>query len=414
MSNVINYQFSPVPLDLKTAMRRIFKGNQYKVIDAIADETYLYPDTRLTLTKELASRYLANKTGIAQPHVVAALNKLEKKDCISMVKSHVKGEGSIISLRINVILSLSESDTKNVSNKSKTKNVSDFKQSDTENVSNQAKLDTDSVSNQKSISKKDHQESDQTDSTINIDQKGEKQPERNNIKTPFNCSSLVKDRLINSKKSNSYKPAVNLLCPASETGNSDFSTLGSVLANVIPNNTPTFPEKSSSTPITVISIPVINKGKEILQSKGFNASNIQAITERIINGIKKNSPEKPVPYFIAACNNEKIKTTSKFVTSSIGTHIPSLVRPVIAQGAAAPQVKIKKQEEIKQEIPEVILSRIQISKPDEMWQVISDVNNDAKVQKSLTFFESDEMKKHVLINHYITEFKKRYPELPLT
>ncbi|MEQ8223906.1 MAG: hypothetical protein ABRQ37_16440 [Candidatus Eremiobacterota bacterium] len=419
MSNVIDYQFSPVPLNLKTAMRRIFKGNQYKVIDAIADETYLYPDTRLTLTKELASRYLANKTGIAQPHVVAALNKLEKKDCISMVKSHVKGEGSIISLRINVILSLSESDTKNVSNKSETKNVSNFKQSDTENVSNQAKLDTDSVSNQKSISKKDHQESDQTDSTINIDQKEKKQSEKNNIETSFNCSSLVKNKVINSKESNSNTPDINLLCPAGAAGKGEFSALGNILPDIksASSTAVTSPAPVENTPETSgfsISPEIIAEGYKVLSSKGFSKEQIQTVTQNITDRIRKYNPIRPDRYFLTSVNNEKVKNVSPF---SKQTAADAFYNPVSVQ-CAVPSVEKTRElvnefwkEEKDSITTEEILTTLTKTCPDKLSAVVTNVNNDKKIQKGLSFMIEGEAKKIALENIILTEFKKTYPEI---
>jgi len=418
MSNVIDYQFSPVPLNLKTAMRRIFKGNQYKVLDAIADETYLYSDTRLTLTKELASRYLADKTGIAQPHVVTALNKLEKKNCISIVKSHVKGEGSIISLKINVILSLGESDTKRVSHKSKTKNVSHFKQSDTENVSNQAKLDTDSVSNQESISKKDHQESDPTDSTINIDQKEKIQPEKNNIETSFNCNSLVKTKVINSKESNSNTPDINLLCPAGTADKGEFSALGNILSDIKPASTTiaTSPDPVENTQETSgfsISPDVIAEGYKVLSSKGFSKEQIQTVTQTITDRIRKYNPIRPDRYFLTSVNNEKIKNVSPFNQTA-----PNAFNNSVTVQCAAPSVeKTRKyvnefwKEEKDSITTEEILTTLTKTCPDKLYAVVTNVNNDKKIQKGLSFMMEGEAKKIALENIILTEFKKAYPEI---
>jgi hypothetical protein len=368
----------------------------------IGTEIYRFPDTRLTLSKELSSRYLQSLTGIHHSHITRMMNKFEKKGLLKIVRSHIKGTGSL------VILVLPDNNIAGAviaPNKSKLAATI---------APDESKSGATIAPNPINLSKKDHQESDLIDSSINIDQKEEKQPERKNIETSLNSSSSIKNRFISSKKSNLNMPAVNLLCPAGEAGNSDFSALGSVLANIIPNNTHTFPEQSSSTPATVISIPVINKGKEILQSKGFNASNIQAITERIINGIKKNSPEKPVPYFITACNNEKIKTTSEFVTSSTGTQVSPVVRQAVA--SAAPSVEKTRRyvnefwKEEKNSIPvEEVLRKLTKTCPDKLNTVITNVSNDEKIQRGLSFMVEGEAKKLALGSIVLAEFKKAYP-----
>lgn len=413
MSNVIDYQFSPVPLNLKTAMRRVFKGNQYKVIDAIADETYLYPDTRLTLTKELASRYLADKTGIAQPHVVTALNKLEKKNCIVMVKSHVKGEGSIISLKIDIILSLSKLDTKRVSHKSKTKTVSDLPELDTKNVSKNINSDTNSVSNQESISKKDHQESDPTDSITNITKK-EKTLEKNNIENSLNCSYFIKERYTNSKESNSNTPDTNLLSPAGIPDKGEFSALGNILSDIKPASTATSPVPAENTPGTSgfsISPEVIAEGHKVLSSKGFNKEQVQAITQTITDRIRKYNPIIPDRYFLTSVNNEQVKNVSPLnqtAHSAFNNSVP-------AQCAAPSVEKTRKyvnefwKEEKDSITTEEILTTLTKTCPDKLNTVITNVTNDEKIQRGLSFMVEGEAKKLALGSIILAEFKKTYP-----
>jgi len=400
--NIIN---GHVPLPNSFVARAInekLTHREFRLYIIIGTEIYRFPETRSTLSKELSSRYLQSLTGIHHSHITRMMNKFEKKGLLKIVKSHIKGTGSL------VILVLPDNNIAGAviaPNKSKLAATI---------APDESKSGATIAPNPINLSKKDHQESDLTDSNINIDQKEKKQPERKDIETSLNSSSSIKDRFISSKKSNLNMPAVNLLCPAGEAGNSDFSALGSVLANVIPNNTHTFPEQSSSTPATVISIPVINKGKEILQSKGFNASNIQAITERIINGIKKNSPEKPVPYFIAACNNEKIKTTSEFVTSSTVTQVSPVVRPSIASGAPSVEKTRRYVNEFWKEerdsiTTEEVLIKLTKTCPDKLNTVITNVTNDKKIQRGLSFMGEGEAKKLALGSIILAEFKKAYP-----
>jgi hypothetical protein len=400
--NIIN---GHVPLPNSFVARAInekLTHREFRLYIIIGTEIYRFPETRSTLSKELSSRYLQSLTGIHHSHITRMMNKFEKKGLLKIVKSHIKGTGSL------VILVLPDNNIAGaVIAPDKSKLAATI-------APDESKSGATIAPNPINLSKKDHQESDLTDSNINIDQKEKKQPERKDIETSLNSSSSIKDRLISSKKSNLNMPAVNLLCPAGEAGNSDFSALGSVLANVIPNNTHTFPEQSSSTPVTVISIPVINKGKEILQSKGFNASNIQAITERIINGIKKNSPEKPVPYFIAACNNEKIKTTSEFVTSSTVMQVSPVVRPSIASGAPSVEKTRRYVNEFWKEerdsiTTEEVLIKLTKTCPDKLNTVITNVTNDKKIQIGLSFMGEGEAKKLALGSIILAEFKKAYP-----
>ena len=245
--NIINGHV-PLPNSfVARAQNEKLTHREYRLYMTIGTEIYRFPETRSTLSKELSSRYLQSLTGIHHSHITRMMNKFEKKGLLRIVKSHIKGTGSL------VILVLPDNNIAGaVIAPDKSKLAATI-------APDESKSGATIAPNPINLSKKDHQESELTDSSINIDQKEKKQPERKNTETSLNSSFSIEDRLINSKKSNLDMPVLNLLCPAGEAGNSDFSTLGSVLANVIPNNTPTFPEQSSSTPATVISIPVINK-----------------------------------------------------------------------------------------------------------------------------------------------------------
>jgi len=94
----ISYQFSPVPFNLKRRMREELKGNQYKIMDIISDEAYLFQDTRLTLTRELSCRYLGRMANIPYPEVLKALHRLQRKDFISIKNPLSKNEGSLITV----------------------------------------------------------------------------------------------------------------------------------------------------------------------------------------------------------------------------------------------------------------------------------------------------------------------------
>ncbi|MEQ8192836.1 MAG: hypothetical protein ABRQ39_33050, partial [Candidatus Eremiobacterota bacterium] len=103
----------------------------------IATEIYRFPEGRETLSKELATRYLESLTKIKQNHISRMLNKFHSRGYIKYIKSHIKGQGSIIILTLDTAAGSDLLDTATVSNSIKL---------DTTTVSNQVKSDTATVS----------------------------------------------------------------------------------------------------------------------------------------------------------------------------------------------------------------------------------------------------------------------------
>ncbi len=402
----ISYQFSPVVFSFKNRMRAELKGNQYKIMDTIADEVFLFEDTRLTLTKELSTRYIASKTGICQPNVARAINRLEKKNFIRSIKSHVKGEGSLITIILD------------------STSISGNLPSDIKTISDNKKSDSTLLSNQENLSrKKDLQESDH-DPFLNIEEK-EKTIEEKLMENSSDCFSAVEGNQASPEVNFQNKPALNLLCPRPGAGapsKVEFSSLASVLPALISAPSPQQDLSApigapvTAPPITGIKPAIVEKGKTILQEKGFTAQQVQAITQRITDSIIKNKPIKPEGYFITAIKNEKIKTAVTSKNTSPCSTAPSSQQIPPGTGIGA-MVQVQKrnsftetvnrwEEEKKNDInPEVVIKKLMASRPEDLYQVILHVDNSPAGK----FISLPEIKASL----YIAEFKKRFPEVTI-
>jgi hypothetical protein len=97
MSNVLSYQFIPVPTNLKKGIRSL-KGNFYRVMDLIIDEIFAFKDTREKLTKEFAYRYVAEKLEINFGNVGRIFRQLQERGFIEILKIGKNKTGSLIRL----------------------------------------------------------------------------------------------------------------------------------------------------------------------------------------------------------------------------------------------------------------------------------------------------------------------------
>ncbi|HPZ07734.1 MAG TPA: hypothetical protein PL110_06450 [Candidatus Eremiobacteraeota bacterium] len=271
----INYQFSPVIFSFKNKMRRELKGNQYKIMDTIADEVFLFEDTRLTLTKELSTRYLAGKTGICQPNVCSVINKLEKKKFIRSIKSHIKGEGSLITIILD------------------SNSISENDKLDSTLISNQVKSDSTLLSNQESISKNPDQEGADSDSSINQIQENSKEVLKNN-----NTSN-------SSYESKSNVSAENL--PGRAVATREVTALGDILPAVLSVPQVTAPLGKVTGQVlsgknSTVSPSALTTGKKVLSEKGLDC---EIVVSRILADMQKYNVKCKDRYFITACNNER-------------------------------------------------------------------------------------------------------------
>ncbi|HNR65594.1 MAG TPA: hypothetical protein PKJ95_04800, partial [Atribacterota bacterium] len=345
-------------------------GNQYKIMDTIADEVFLFEDTRLTLTKELSTRYIASKTGICQPNVARVINRLEKKNFIRSIKSHVKGEGSLITIIL---------DSTSISNKGTL---------DIKNISNNKKSDSTLLSNQENLSRKKDLKKDDSNTSLNIEQTIKEKPQ----KPSLDSLPDMKNFLTSSKESNSNNPAINLPCPPAPTSNVGFSSLGSILPDVTKIQSPAPSDKA------------IIEGKAILQEKGFTAPQIQAITQRITDSIRKHTPKKPDNYFLTAIKNEKIKPPVTGSSAPAFRQIPPAPGAMVqVQKNSFTETVNRWEEEKKKDSPEDILKKLMDLRPDDLYRVILDVDNSPAGK----FVSLPKIKASL----YIAEFKKRFPEV---
>ncbi|HNR65869.1 MAG TPA: hypothetical protein PKJ95_06225, partial [Atribacterota bacterium] len=214
------------------------------------------------------------------------------------------------------------------------------------------------------------------------------------------------------------------LCPrpgASAPSKVEFSSLASVLPAVIsapsPQQNLTAPIGAPVTapPTAGIKPAIIEKGKAILQEKGFTAPQIQAITQRITDSIRKHLPKKPDSYFLTAVKNEKIKT-SVTIPPALGNNTTGSPDPQARQIPPAPigaMVQVQNnsftetvnrwEQEKKKDSPEETIKKLMELSPDDLYRVILDVDN----SPASKFISLPEIKASL----YIAEFKKRHPEV---
>ena len=102
MSN-INYQFSPVPQSIKDKMSFVFKGNKFIVLDRIANEVFLFPENRDTLTKRLSLRFIAQKHNMDFSNVRKIIRSLAKMGVIEVLEKGRRKLGSLIRICIDKI-----------------------------------------------------------------------------------------------------------------------------------------------------------------------------------------------------------------------------------------------------------------------------------------------------------------------
>jgi len=353
----------------------------------IGVEIFRFPESRETMSKEMTTRGLQAITGINHSHVAKILNKFQRMGIIAVQKSFIKGLSSIVT-----VISLDKLGAKIATDNKKlvAEKATEVKKSGAKKATYPKNL----------ISKKDLKKDD-SDSLLKITQE-EKILQENSQEPSLDSLSDTKSFLISSEISNSNNFAINLLCPpaAGATGKGEFSSLGSVLPAVMTAPSPgPIVQALDTSKVTAPSDNALTEGKKLLQEKGFTASQIQAITQRITDSMKRHTPKRPDLYFLTAVKNEKIKTT---FTGS----------PALATGA---MVQVQKnsftetvnrwEEEKKKDSPEETIKKLMALMPDELYRVILDVDKSPAGK----FISLPEIKASL----YIAEFKKRFPEVTI-
>ncbi len=396
----INNGHTPLPNSFIADLNSLeLTHREYRLMMTIGTEIYRFPEGRKTLSKELATRYLEKLTNIRQNHISKMLNKFHCRGYIRYIKSHIKGQGSIIILTLDTAAGSDNLDTITVSETIK---------SDTAVASDPVKLATVTGSNQINQSKKDHQESDLIDSTTDTDKEKQKTKEAT-VKNPFNCNNSMQNNSCNESNSNNF--SINLLRPAGPgAASNEFTSMSTILSGYIPVLSQISDMSESSAPI--LSPVVIEEGKKLLLSKGFNKEQIQSISRRIIESIKKHNPEKPDAYFLTSAKNEKVKTLScSHQTITAEKHSINNSHNRVPSSTVVTKPETVKKAEI-EEAPSAreLLTEIQAIAPDELYEIIMSVDSDKNVQKSLAFFSSDIVREEILASHYVSAFKKKHPE----
>ena len=340
----------------------------------IGVEIFRFPESRETMSKEMTTRGLQAITGINHSHIARILNKFQRMGIIAVQKSFIKGLSSIVT-----VISLDKLGAEIATDNKKlvAKKATEVKKSGAKKATYPKNLNL----------KKDLQEND-PDSSLNLTQAIEEKPMENSL------DSLpdIQTSYISSELSNSEKPVINSLCSSAPTSNVGFSSLASVLPGVTKIQAPTPSDKA------------IIEGKAILQEKGFTAPQIQAITQRITDSIRKHTPKRPDSYFLTAIKNEKIKTVPTGSSAPASQQIPPGTGAMVqVQKNSFTETVNKWEEEKKKDSPEETIKKLMNVSPDELYRVILDVDSSPTGK----FVSLPEIKASL----YIAEFKKRYPDV---
>ncbi len=341
----------------------------------IGVEIFRFPESRETMSKEMTTRGLQAITGINHSHIARILNKFQRMGIIAVQKSFIKGLSSIVT-----VISLDKLGAEIATDNKKlvAEKATEVKKSGAKIATYPKNLN----------SKKDLKKDDSDSSFKNIEQAIEEKPMENSL----NSLPDTKSFLASSELSNSEKPVINSLCPPAPTSNVGFSSLASVLPGVTKIQAPTPSDKA------------IIEGKAILQEKGFTAPQIQAITQRITDSIRKHTPKKPDNYFLTAIKNEKLKPASIGSTAPASRQIPPAPGAMVqVQKNSFTETVNRWEEEKKKDSPEETIKKLMALRPDDLYRVILDVDNSPAGK----FVSLPEIKASL----YIAEFKKRFPEV---
>ena len=368
MSNVLSYQFIPVPRDLKKGIRSL-KGNFYRVMDLIIDEIFAFKDTREKLTKEFAYRYVAEKLEINFGNVGRIFKKLQERGFIEILKIGKNKTGSLIRL-IFGCTSTTKASSSSCTGTTEKENFSC----------------TGTTIKELKSKEKDHQEF-ESDSSLNFSEK-EKQSKETTIKPSLNSKFDIQNFDNSSKVSNTNNLINNLLATGqASTGKNDFASLGSVL-----NNSAPAPQVNSD----LLSEKAITEGKDLLLKKGFTLEEVTTIINRITLSMKEKNIKSREKYFLASCDKEVRKNNNSIhkVTCSA---LP-------AKNNNFNNTVKKWEEEKKHDIkPEETIKQLMTLRPDDLYRVILDVDKSPAGK----FISLPEIKASL----YIAEFKKRFPEV---
>jgi hypothetical protein len=348
---MITKGYTPVPNSFSATVNTLDITNREKfLIKVIGEEVYRFPEGRESLSEELSSRFLERITGIKRNHISVMLNKFQDRGYIRYIKSHVKGKGSLIVLTLGTVSGHDNSE-----------------------------LGTVSVPNQKILFKK--KDLDPKDSSLNIPEEEIPEEKISTKEKPIENSSLVS------------LPVTESSC-VEESNSNDLVQLHSA-GELTPS------EKA------------LNIGKSILKKKNFSQEEATVIIDRIIAIMEGKEIHNRDRYFIASCNREERKTTVKTTANAIHNTTNTTIHNTTTRTITVREKTAPTAPPVEQATSAVeLLERIQRIAPAQLYEVIMTVDNDRKIQRGLSFLPG-ELKKEALAGLYISEFKKRFPEVKL-
>lgn len=356
MSNAVA-GYLPIPKNIYFNIPRLtITYRQKEVLRYIAGKVYEWPETRASMTVELASRYIEEAIGVAYQHVSSDINELEEAGYIKVEKSYTRGQGSLITLLPEKIKSVTNMVTNVV----------------TETVTNMAKSVTDLVTNTKNISKNN-----------------------NNNPIPSHSTHVVSS-YINNFKETATKVVKNLF-PQKESSN--FTTFPEEVENLKGAAGPSPQGRADRAAARAEATIQENVSIEGVSAK-FMALGIKALKDRKIIHIGKALQEiesematrkmnNPEYYFLGLCK-KKQNFSSVVIENKSG-----------AEKTEAEFKRIDREIEQQKDSKEVLQDYIN-KYPEEVYQAIQEVDR----RPGNKFVTIPEIRAAL----YVQEFKKQYPD----
>jgi hypothetical protein len=279
---MITKGYSPVPNSFTATVSKLPLTNREKfLLMVIGNEVYRFPEGRKTLSKELSNRFLQKLTGVHHSDVSRILRKFEKMGLIKIIRSHTKGQGSIIFL------------------------VPSGGNTPPDNIESGGNIPP----NQKLNLKKEDLPIPISDSSLRLN-KEKINPQVYCPETSPNCDNTVQ---VSPEQSNNNTVAINVTAAA--------------------------------VPLAALSDKALNIGKSVLKKKGFSSEEVLQIADRITASMTGKEIHNKDKYFIASCNKEVKKTTVKTTihnTTAKTIEVREKTAPPVTEKQEAPAEVIKR------------------------------------------------------------------------
>jgi len=435
----ITYPFTPFnSIFKKNMLQSKVTLREYKVWDGVSYLAYSFPETRDTLTITTTCRQIGELIRLPFQHVATALQKLARRGLITILKKGFWGkdgerEPSIIQLNPVTDLVTHGGYNNKQKNKSMTHQV-------TKSVTPASNQNSDTP---KRNIKKEH---DMIVSSINSDsnfstKKKTKQPVT--TMPTFTAEESVPITSIKDENKQHEKASFNFTMGAVEFNNTvnnntfekqeteeEVSSLGSILASIpLPKVKEQIPPvnipQSIPTPVSPVSAPApaVPNNSDLasagVQEKALyigmnelkkrNISDIPGTIRALGIILKgKNNIQNPSGYFVKLCKEISLENLFKPATASACENTAGGVATVEKTRKAVNEFWKEERNTIS---AEEVLIKLTKTCPDKVCTVVTDVNNNEKIQKGLSFMVEGEAKKLAQENIILSEFKKKFPEI---